>query len=358
MLTRNALVEMYRQHRTTPILSVYLNAEEHDPAKRRAWRRSFDHVVEQTSQKLAASERDAFAQALAHIKKELRRYDAFLPERGWTGFAGADGLLYAEAMPVPMPDTAAWEPGPHVAPYLRALKQARPVIGAIVDSQHARMYRYVDGQLTELPELRVDTLFGDLSDANTSKRATTHSGTRGETATDTVQRLYGVRSEQLARSLADTIVAAAGDGFVILGGSTPMIAMTANALPRTMADRVHQEPRLGFDTSSADVRRMIEAGASALSTRQQNALVSDIVDLARSGGRGCLGREATQRALDERRDEQLVIARDLTTGEPAFADACIGLAFEQGADVEEVAAFDGAGLEPHEQGIGARLRFA
>ncbi len=261
-------------------------------------------------------------------------------------------------MPVPMPDTAAWEPGPHVAPYLRALKQARPVIGAIVDSQHARMYRYVDGQLTELPELRVDTLFGDLSDANTSKRATTHSGTRGETATDTVQRLYGVRSEQLARSLADTIVAAAGDGFVILGGSTPMIAMTANALPRTMADRVHQEPRLGFDTSSADVRRMIEAGASALSTRQQNALVSDIVDLARSGGRGCLGREATQRALDERRVELLVIARDLTTGEPAFADACIGLAFEQGADVEEVAAFDGAGLEPHEQGIGARLRFA
>ncbi|MCI0433081.1 MAG: hypothetical protein L0271_05445 [Gemmatimonadetes bacterium] len=358
MLTRNALVELYRTHRTTPILSVYLNAEEHDPAKRRAWRRSFDHVIEDARRSVDNGRHDAFDRALTHIRKELRQYDAFLPERGWAGFSSESTLLYAETMAVPMPDAATWEEGPHVAPYVRALKQARPVVAAIVDSQHARMFRYQDGQLTELPELRVDTLFGDLSDANTSKRATTHTGTRGETATDVAQRLYGVRSEQLARSVSDAIVAAAGDGFIVLGGSTGMIHMTASALPRAVSGRTHQDVSIHLDMSPAAVRRVIEEAASSMSARHQDALVAEIVDLARSGGRGCLGRQATDRALADRRVELLVISRDLALREPDYADECVGLAFEQSADVEEIGADAALRLRAEGEGIGAKLRFA
>lgn len=358
MLTRNALVDLYRTHRSTPILSVYLNAEEHDPAKRRAWRRSFDHVIARIDPTVDAAQRDAFTKALGHVRKALRRYDAFLPERGWAGFASASTLLYAEAMPVPMPDTAAWDAGPLVTPYLRVLKHARPVVAAIVDSQHARMFRYQDGHFEELAGLRVDTLFGDLSDANTSKRAATHTGVRGETATDVAQRLYGARSEQLARSVGEALGAAANDGFIVLGGTSTMVAMTAGGLPRALAARVHQEPSLNFDLSPAAVRRAIQEAASMLSSRHQDAFVADIINVARASGRACLGRDATRHALEEHRVDLLVISRELAARDPAFADACVGLAFEQGAEVEEVAADAAGRLHAEGDGIGARLRFA
>jgi hypothetical protein len=358
MLTREKLVELYRSRSDKHVLSIYLNAEEHDPAKRRAWRRAFDHVLEHVSRTVDPADHEDYEAALTHIRKELRQYDAFLPERGWAGFADAGGLLYAEAMPVPMPDLGCWEEGPHVAPYVRALKQSRPVLVVLVDSRRAHIYRYQDGSLSNAQELVTEGINEDIADYNTSKRASTHTGTRGETGTDVAQRLQEAHTDRMLKQVAELIPAeAGGDGFVVIGGPHEVISSTVSRLHKSMNGRVHEDVTLNFDMSVADIRKATEQAASKLSEQRHAELVAELIDTARSGGRASLGREATEVALLDRRVEFLILSRELAAREPEYVDECVGRAFEQSAEVEEVGGTAGARLDAEADGIGARVRF-
>jgi len=358
MLTRDDFINLYRKHRQEKVLSIYLNAEEHDPAKRRAWRRALDHELEELEAKLDAAERPAYEQALAQLKRELRQFDAFLPERGWAGFATAHELLYAETLPVIMPDLARWEDGLRAAPYVRALKQLTPVTTVLVDSRQARLYRYQQGDFTELFHITADMFFGDLSDANMSKRATTHTGVRGETDTDAAQRFGEVGTERLLKHLVDVIREQAGnDGTIVVGGTNEMTAAVIQRLPRTVNGRVLEEPTLSFYMPVPELKRLTELAASAVTAQRHDRLIEQVTDLARSGGRGCLGRPATTRSLDERRVEVLLLSRTLNEQEPETADYFVGTAFEQGAEVEEMKGAAADRLDREGQGVGARLRF-
>jgi len=360
MLTRDEVIQLYRQHRSDMVLSLYLNAEEHDPAKRRAWRRSLDHVLAPVEHRLGngASGRNGFDAALAHIKKELRRYDAFLPGRGFAGFATPGALLYAETLPVMMPDLASWEDGLRVAPYVRALKQATPVITVLINSREAQLFRYRQDEFEEIAKLRADMFFGDLSDVNMSKRATTHTGVRGITDADAAHRFGEVGAERLLKSVIESVREhAEADGTVVVGGTNEMTAALVQRLPKSIDGRVHLDGSLAFYMSPADLKRATQAAASAVRARRQERLVDQVVELARAGGRGCLGRQETERALVERRIEVLLISRRLAEEESAFADHCVGAAFEQDAEAEELKGAAADRLESEGGGIGARLRF-
>jgi hypothetical protein len=360
MLTRDEVIDLYRQHRTDKVLSIYLNAEEHDPAKRRAWRRSLDHVLAPVEHRLGngGSARNGFDAALAHIKKELRRYDAFLPGRGFAGFATPDALLYAETLPVMMPDLASWEDGLRVAPYVRALKQATPVITVLINSREAQLYRYRHDSFEEVAKVHSDMFFGDLSDVNMSKRATTHTGVRGMTDTDAAHRFEEVGAERLLKSVTESVrELAEADGTVVIGGTNEMTAALMQRLPKSMESRVHEDASLAFYMSPADLKRATQTAASAVRARRQDQLIDQVVDLAHAGGRGCLGRQETERALAERRVEVLLLSRRLAEEESAFADQCVGAAFEQDAEAEELKGAAADKLERLGGGLGARLRF-
>jgi hypothetical protein len=358
MLTREEFINLYRKHRQDKVLSLYLNAEEHDPAKRRAWRRALDHVLEGLEAGLDPAERPAYEQALSHLKQELRQFDAFLPDRGWAGFATRDALLYAETLPVIMPDLARWEDGLRAAPYVRALKQLTPVTTVLVDSRQARLFRYEQGEFKELSHITADMFFGDLSDVNMSKRATTHTGVRGETDTDAAQRFGEVGTDRLLKHLVDVLRDQAGnDGTIVIGGTNEVTAAVIQRLPKTVNGRVEEESTLSFYMSMPELKRATELAASAVTARRQERLVEQVADLAHAGGRGCLGRTETSRALEERRVEVLLLSRTLNEAEPESADYFVGTAFEQGAEVEEVKAAAADHLDRDGQGIGARLRF-
>jgi hypothetical protein len=360
MLTRTDLISLYRKYRNQKVLSIYLDADEHDPAKRRAWRRTLDHVLDQAGEMVGndPAERASFEQAVAHLKKELRKYDAFLPDRGWAGFAIPDSLLYGETLPVAMPDLACWEDGLRAAPYVRALKQAVPVITVLVDSRRARLFQYRQGVFDELPALQADAFAGDLSDVNMSKRAATHSGVRGVTETDVSQRIEEVAADRLLKDLVDAVRGyAETDCTVVVGGPPETLAQATQRLRKVLNGRLIEDPSLNFRMSQAELKRATELAASAATSRRQKTLVDQVAELAGAGGRGSLGREATQRALEERRVEVLLLSRQLATREPVFADHCVGAALDQDADVEEFGGDPGEQLEKAGMGIGARLRF-
>jgi hypothetical protein len=353
------LAVLYRELAGRKVLSVYVNGEARDPAERHAWRRRLMHALAGIRGELAgdAAERAEFEAAAAHIEGALAGVDAFLPGRGWVGFATPDRLWYAGSLPAPMPDEVHWGVGLRVAPQIRGLKQNRPVAALLLDRRRARIFRYVAGRLDEPVDLVAETDLGDLTDARAGKRAATRTGMRGSTGTDTAQRLLAAGAERLLRAAVDRVVETAGDdGFLVLGGTPEMTAAAERRLPDRLRDRVLANPSLHLEMSSAEVKDALEAAASTLSARLHRALAEEVVDLARAGGRGCTGIEATASALGAGSVDLLLFTRSFREAHPEEAERAVGAALLEGALIEEVAG-SGAEILDAAGGIGARLRY-
>ena len=360
MLTHETLIDLYRRLREEKVLSIYLDGDQHDPAERNKWRVRLEHEIARMKKELGQNGREIkeFESAWAQLKARLENFDAFVPEKGWVGFATPGRVWYAESVPVPMPDGVYWEEGIRAAPYVRGLKQERPVIVALVDSQRARIFRYSGGHLEELLDLRADTFVGDLTDVNISKRATSRTGVRGETSLDSGQRALEVSSERMIKHLVGVLTDLLGaHGFLVLGGVGQTVSATVAALPRNLQGRCTEQPSLHMEMSGAEVRQGAEQAASMLTNLYQSALLAHVVDAAGARGRACLGREDTERALKERRVDTLLLSRGLIQSQPEFAEWCVEAALAQGAAVEELSEQGAERLEQEGNGVGARLRF-
>lgn len=362
MLTHDRLVKLYRDLEDQNVLSVYVNGDQHDPAQRDAWRTRLEAGIAALRRQLESSEGEElgdFDRAWERVGRELRPLgDAFLPHRGWVAFATPDGLRYAEGMSAAMPDLVRWEPGIRVAPYVRALKQERPVVVAVADSRKARLFEHVDGEMHELDGLRADTFVGDLTDVGVRKSPARTSGQRGETSSDHAQRVLEVAAERMLKDLAGVLDERAGEyGIVVLGGTPEMVRHLAQGLPKRLQGRVAERASLHVDMSLPQIRKEVRAAAGDLSESQHLRLVTELADAARSGALGSLGPEATDAALKEARVDTLLLSRSFIQAHPDYADRCVGAAFAQGAEVEEVSGKAGELLDHEGSGVAARLRF-
>lgn len=360
MLNRTQLEKLYKKLRDTDVLSVYIDGGQHDPAARRAWYTNFQRGVE--LQRRALEERspdsvEAFDAAKALIEEQLSGHEAFLPERGWVGFATAEALKYGEGVAVPMPDLVRWERGIRVAPYVRGFKQNRVVVAAVADSRKARIFTYRDGEILEPIDLVADRDHGELSESTSSKRARSRSGSRGETGTERGQRARDVSASRMQERVLQVIEEHAGtDGFVVLGG-TPEVVSALAKRTTDLGSRRLERASMHVDMTLAQVKDELEDAASELTGGLQAALLAQVVDATRSGGKGSLGIQATKEALREGRVDVLLITRALRETEGDIVDHFVGGAFEQGAVVEELSGMAAEQLDKAGEGVGARLRY-
>ncbi|MDX1646687.1 MAG: hypothetical protein R3304_06050 [Longimicrobiales bacterium] len=357
MLDSEQLVELYRRHRKDSVLSIYLDADQHDFAERGKWRIALKSAV--ADERAKAHDDERFDQALEHLQHTLDENDGgFLSGRGWVGFATADGLLHSESLPVPMPNLVRWEDGLRVAPYARALKQSRPVVAVVIDSRRARLLRYKVGLLAQRDVLEADTYLGDLTDVHVAKVASTHSGIRGKTGTDAAQNFLDIERDRLVVRVAEEVRKEVGaDGLLVVGGAERTVDALKKELGDFAADRREILPSLNFDMSDSDLRKKVEDTASEISQRLQGEILGRVVDEARSEGAGCLGEEDTERALLEGRVDTLLISDSFRERSPDRADHFEGAAFEHGAKVIEVARDAGERLQEAGGGVGALLRY-
>ncbi len=357
MLAPEQLADLYKRHRKEPVLSIYLDADQHDFAERGKWRIALKTAVSEQRDK--ASDAGRFDQALAHLSEPLEESNgSFLSGRGWVGFATPEGVLHSESLPVPMPNLVRWEDGLRVAPYARALKQARHVVAVVIDSRKARILRYRMGLLSQRDFLEADTFLGDLTDVHVAKVPSNHSGIRGMTGSDAAQNFLDVERERLVGRVVEDVREEVGnEGLLVLGGAE----RTVDALARELGDFASNRRRvlhsLNFDMSDVQLTEAVEAAASEISAEINRQLLEHLVGEARSGGDGCLGDAETERALVEGRVDTLLIADSFRRNDPDRADHFEGAAFEHGAKVVEVSRDVADHLEAEGGGVGALLRY-
>jgi len=360
MLNREKLIELYRALRAREVLSVYIDADGNDPSDRRVWFMALEQGLDRERgrvQSEAPAQLGDFDRARRHVEAHLEQFSNFLPGKGWVGFATADALEHAEEMPVPMPHLVRWERGARVAPYVRALKQDRMVVGVLADQRKARIFTYRGGELEERADLLTDVDFGDYANTSVSKRASTYSGTRGETGTDAARRALERSASKMHARLAEVVKELAGPhGFIVLGGSPDAESSVARHLQH-LDGRLVQRPALHLAMTEPEIRAALEEAASELSRRYQADLLHTVMDQARARGRGALGAESTEEALRDRRVDTLLVTRTFRERYPDLTDHFVGAAFEQGAAVEELSGDCASELEAEGEGVGARLRY-
>jgi hypothetical protein len=352
-----SVMELHQMLTGRNVLSVYIAAEEHDPTERSSWRLRLARGLDETERGIDSGERSEFVEARRHLENGLSSYMGFLPGRGWAAFVTADGVRMCTEVPATMPDRVRWRRGPVLGPWLRTSKQQRPVAIALVDSRRARLLRYQEGELTEDVDYRADSFIDDLTDRNMSKRATTRSGVRGETATDAADRVTQREMDKLLERVGDAIAATRNDALIVIGGSAVAAAALRAALPAAAMQRALVEPSLYVTMTSAEIRDVVEGAASVLTQSLQLSTARHVVDLAAGGDRAILGPAGCASAAELGQVELLLLTPRFLEGEEDRAEELIALVLNGGGAIDAVAGEAADLLDSAAAGAAVRLRY-
>ncbi|MBA2290935.1 MAG: hypothetical protein H0W15_00615 [Gemmatimonadales bacterium] len=362
MLSPDELMELYHTHQDDMVLSVYIDADQHDPAERDSWRIHLRHGMSAIGEVLSDRSRDeqhAFAAAKKLLEAKIEEHaGSFLSGRGWAGFATAGTVLGGHQVPAPLPDLVRWEHNLRIAPYIRAFKHTRPVFLVLLDRRKGHLYRYQGNQLEVLERLDADTFIGDLAEIEISKRPTSTSGVRGKTGTDAAKAILDKSAHVLIAKLIDELEQVADHAPLVVGGTREQIAAFQAALPPEYADRIVADASLNFDMSHAELAKYAGEAASRISSERIGQLVDELVDRSASGGRAVVGRDSTIAALREHRVTTLVLSERLQREDPDLADRLVGTAVgANGATAEIAPRGVGERLDEIGDGVGALLHY-
>jgi hypothetical protein len=109
-----------------------------DPASRLVWRIELDRSLRDLRRWLVGSsheERETFERCVERLEEVLAPFPRGTRSPGWAAFIVNGVVRHAEALPVEMPTMVIWSTGMCVAPYIRALKETRPVMVALIDAR-------------------------------------------------------------------------------------------------------------------------------------------------------------------------------------------------------------------------------
>lgn len=359
MLNLDRLSELHRKLRDEPVLSVYLNTDQHDPAQRSAWRTELDNMLTGLRRELEFDDGGSpdYEASLKQLSN-LVRTEGFFPGKGWVAFVGPEEVHYAETVPFRPPNQSRWDRGPHLAPYLRGLRQLRNVQVVLADRRRARFFTFVEGVLEEEVSMTAMEDVGDVSDSGVRKRASRASGVRGATAKDLARRYLDVEAGRLHDEVVKRIRDEAGnDGLVLLGGPSETVGHIRKQLGDAFESRTREFSNARLDESVTQLRERVGDATSELSRALQREILDDVLDQARANGKARIGSDETRKMLEEKRADLLLLSDSRVSDDPDTADALVGEALDQSARVELLVGEAGDRLDEAAEGYAVRLRY-
>ena len=360
MLNRTQLVELRRALRDERVLTVYLDGSPSDPAVQRSWRVQLDHGVTELRTQLESSpreERMQFEDCVRLLDEALAGGNPAARFPAWAAFITANGVRDAEPLSVSAPTRVLWSTGPCLAPYMRALKESRPVIVVVADARKAAVYQYRLASIELIETIRAHSVMEPPTHMGSPPRQGFHPGTRGTAGRDVTQRtLLEGRDRMLERVVERVTDAAGSDGWILIGGIKRVVARCAERLSSAAPRRVLELPALDVHSTEAEIADAARAGASALRDAHDAERIMEIAERAGADGLGTLGSAATHLALERECVRDLFLTHRYREEQPDAAEEAVRAALDQDASVEEVSGRAAELLDPH-GGIAADLRF-
>lgn len=244
---------------------------------------------------------------------------------------------------------------PNVMPLLWALDEYEPYLIALVDQAEARFFLSYLGQIGFQDSVSVDWNIGEGPEFTAFP--SNHDVGRGGSQ-DAVKNRHG---EQAARMYRDVVahLQHLTDKHrarrIILGGSEQAAHHVRSLMPDKMAQAVVAVLPVPILAYTQEMTERIQPTALEYERQQEIILVQDVINLAKSGGRGALGWEGVRLALQMQQVELLILPWPVVDENQA-ADLTLKT-FASGGTVELVHG-EAAALLGGEGGLAARLYYA
>ncbi len=257
-------------------------------------------------------------------------------------------------LPVPLAENVAGYGRAAIGPLLWAQDEYRRTLIAVVDKERAR---YVSGYMGGAN--REGTHVNDFIAYDFPEKTMMPHGVRtmggsnrdafAATEADHLRRFYQEVAGQIRQLMTDMRISR-----LVLGGSDEAAHAVQRELHPSIAKLVVALVAVPQYVDDAEVVRRVLPAASASERARETALVGEVIDLAKSGGRGALGPAEVSACLERKQVELLLLP---WPGEDASLELLAREALAAGASVELVSG-EAAARVVEEGGVAARLFYA
>ncbi len=359
MLSHAELMNLELRLRDKTVLSIYVNGDTADVAARGQWRtelRNALDTIEQSLHEPTHTERESFKAARELALQEVDAYKSGEDAPGWMGLFTADEVHHAGVVPVPVQTVATWSLGANLAPFIRVLKEARPVLVVVADSTRVSIHRYVDRTIALEESIEREAKVDQPYHMSRPAPQGFSSGTRGRPGAEAAQRELRKATDLMLAAAATRIEQLAGeDAWVLIGGIDVVSAALHGRLDKRFSERAAVVP-IDVHDHEAALAQAAREHASRLRRAEDLKRVEQVVEATANGGTGAVGVQDIDRALLNGQVHELYITSTFVDKHADEAVSAIRRAFDEGATVEHVSG-DAAERLDAAGGIAARLRF-
>jgi len=309
-ITKDDVMSLLAMRSPKGILSVYVGLHESDRHDAGRWRTAVRSALNKLAQ-THANDKDALA-VIQTAQTEITGFPVEARHRSLAYFRSLDpDWRLWRSVQHSLEDSCAWDQIPQVRP-LVALLDESPLLGVAVASQERiRLFTWRDGTIEELADLLAEQMVEESRTPSAAPvSAAAPSGTAAipkKRAEDRIRRFLQVAGRKI-----NDVAGERGWQRLLLIGPAGVLAGVTDGLPDA-GRRLLVSP-LERNLIKASNAEILDAASRQLHTwkRQVEATeVEELINEARSGGRACLGVQATLDHLHQRRIERLVFCADL-----------------------------------------------
>lgn len=301
-------------------LSLYLNvnpADQENQASTPIWRIWLKNALKEIENGLDKDKTDLWRHLRARLETHLKLYAP--QSKGLALFFGPS-LEVEYALPVPVENRIRFG-RPLIAPLVWAIDEYEHYLVVLVDQEKAQFLSAYLGSagLEDTMTLEMDTEDWREKTIMPSTAATVRGyGLTAGSHLDHLQDRINEHIERFHREVVGRIqelVQEHKTQRVIIGGSEEAAHAVQRLLPDKLAQKVVTVMPIPVRYAPHEVLSHVLPAALEYERQQEMALLDQIINLAKSGGRGALGKEAVLSALDQGRVETLVAPWPLNDSE-------------------------------------------
>jgi hypothetical protein len=339
-------------------LTLYLDVDaskQENQATQPAWRIFIKDALQEAEN--TAKDADGWQQ----IRERVEQFaESYKPEvKACAAFFTADEQNIYE---LPIPVEQQWSFGkPLIVPLLWAIDEYEQYLIVMVDKEKAELLTAYLGGTTVESRLESDIDEYDFQEKTLMPATSAVAGGHPVTQGSNREAYQNMINEHIARFHRDVVqqveeFARKHPGIrVIIGGEEQSAHAVHNLLPEHFSGSLVGILPIPMKLSDGEILQHIQEPAQEYERNRELELLNQVIDFAKSGGRGALGRKAVDEALTMRRVELLLLPYPLDN--TAEASKLSARAFESGGSVELLHGEAGVRLTD-EGGVAARLYYA
>jgi peptide subunit release factor 1 (eRF1) len=360
-------------------LTAYVHIDQSDAATlNRAFETELSNALKEERNGIASEpEKARFDEAAEPLWRFLETYDP--SGKGLFLFSDPHAPEFVHhVLEVPTRTTVRWAPMPCVRPLAEAYDEFQRIGVALTDRAHARLFIVTLGEIVERAEEEADE---DVHQFDASGKDQMWSQMH-------FQRKQDMHAKHHLKAVAERMTRMAERGEVdriVLGGPEPTPSELHDLLPDELRSHVIGQISVALDAPEARILEETNAVAQSRERSDEDALVEDLITVARKDGRAVVTPRETVAACLQGRVHRLVYAEGVDLHEETCPD-CSGpidearrvsgdegpfavlpaddlvewmveAVLRQGGEIEQVRETAAERLQTEAAGVGAQLRF-